>query len=71
SEKSDCNGINATVQINSPILDFSATIFGPLQWFRVGDVIYVMTGSRVTIRSTGYLLTARRRSCSARADAAS
>ncbi len=25
-------------------LDFSATIFGPLQWFRVGDVIYVMTG---------------------------
>ncbi|ECI5214672.1 hypothetical protein DUQ17_22245 [Salmonella enterica subsp. diarizonae] len=27
-------------------LDFSATIFGPLEWFRAGDVIYVMTGMK-------------------------
>ncbi|EBG9351232.1 hypothetical protein CEL49_03450 [Salmonella enterica] len=25
-------------------LDFSATFFGPLEWFRVGDVIYVSAG---------------------------
>jgi hypothetical protein len=29
-------------------LDFSATLFGPLEWFRNGDVIYVMTAMKPT-----------------------
>ncbi len=29
-------------------LDFSATLFGPLEWFRNGDVIYVMTATNPT-----------------------